>query len=258
MKAIMVIGYGSSIPGADDVIREQAERFGSGRKEKVYTAFHRADTPLIKDAMKQAAEDGVDDLLVIPYFISDGIITKEYLPREIGLKEYGDGTADVDGKRIRVRFGKAIGSDPGVADVVVKRIKENGGDREGTAVLIVGHGSKDRSNSEAVEAVAKAAEAKGYRTFVGYNEFCGPTIEESFHKALETATERVIVVPMFISCGIHLKEEIPEKIGLKKNSRGSVVHRNGHAVEIRYPPAVGEDPYMTDVMAAQAKAVFGE
>lgn len=257
MKAIMVIGYGSSMPYAADTVRKQAERLAARRGERVYTAFHRADEPLIADAMRKAAEDGVDELLVIPYFIADGTITKEYLPREIGLEGYGDGVAEVEGRRISVRFGRAVGSDPGVADVVLRTIEANGGDAEKTGILIVGHGSEDRSNSEAVESVATAVASKGYKVFVGYNEFCGPTIEESFHKALEVSEDRVIVVPMFIACGLHLKEEIPQKIGLRKNSRGGIIHRNGKAVEIRYASAVGEDPYMADVMAAEAERVFG-
>jgi len=89
-----------------------------------------------------------------------------------------------------------------------------------------------------------------------YNEFNDPPIEEVFPRMLALADDKVIIIPMFIACGLHLKIEIPEKLGLKGNIKGGIVKREGKTIEVRYAPAVGEDEYLAEVLAKKAAEVF--
>ncbi|AGI48221.1 hypothetical protein TALC_01234 [Thermoplasmatales archaeon BRNA1] len=255
MNGILVIAYGSSLPYAEAALKAQCERLQNLRSEKVYYASHRANKPLIADTVKQIAADGVDRLLVIPFFIADGEITKDYIPREMGLKSYGDRCLEVDGKKIEIIWGSAIGTDPGIADVIIKRIKDRNGDAD-TPVLIIGHGSRNKELPEAVEAAAESVRLAGYRNVrVAYNEFNGPYIEDVFPEMVALNEDAIIIVPMFIACGLHLKVEIPEKLGIPDN-RGGIVKHNGKSIEVRYTPAVGEDEYVAEVLAKRAAKAF--
>lgn len=53
----------------------------------------------------------------------------------------------------------------------------------------------------------------GLRVLIGFNEFCAPSLEETFHEASKATPERVIVVtPMMTSGGSHAEEDIPSAI----------------------------------------------
>jgi protoheme ferro-lyase len=53
--------------------------------------------------------------------------------------------------------------------------------------------------------------------FVGFNEFCSPSVEGAIEKAAKKSSEKIIVVtPMMTSGGAHSEEDIPNAV---KNAR---------------------------------------
>ncbi|MHA2140617.1 MAG: sirohydrochlorin chelatase [Candidatus Thorarchaeota archaeon] len=65
--------------------------------------------------------------------------------------------------------------------------------------------------------------ATGFEVFVGFNEFCGPSLEEAIDAAAGGDSERVIVVtPMMTPGGEHSEEDIPEAISSAKRRFKSV------------------------------------
>ncbi|MHA2003875.1 MAG: sirohydrochlorin chelatase [Candidatus Thorarchaeota archaeon] len=59
----------------------------------------------------------------------------------------------------------------------------------------------------------KLQTATGFDVIVGFNEFCGPSLEAALETAASDSTERVIVVtPMMTPGGEHSEEDIPEAI----------------------------------------------
>jgi len=257
MKAILVIGYGSSLPYASQTLEAQATRLRQLQKTPAYTAYDRVNQPDIPTAVRHLAADGAEETAVIPFFIADGVITREHLPAKLGLPQYGDGTVQVGGRPIDFRFGRAVGSDPRVAEIMQKRAAEAGA-TSASGLLIIGHGSVARENAAVTEEVAGRLRAAGYsHTEIGYNEYCDPSIEEALEKLVKAGVPQITVLPLFIASGLHLKEEIPAKLGLPAGKTHGTVVRNGRAVPLVYAPAIGSDPLLAEIMADEAAQLLG-
>ena len=257
MKGILLVAYGSKEPDAEETMRVQARKLEEIRGQKVYTGFFRVSKPSIQEAMSQIAADGVDSLAVVPLLISDSSMTSDLIPEAIGMKGR-KGTVVVDSKEIKVAMCGAVGTDAGVADLLVKEIEKAGGKKD-TPILLIGHGSKDDKNPEAVYEASKGVKARGYVNLtVCFNEFCHPTVEEAFDVALRYADDKVLALPMFISDGVHIKKDIPPKIGLKEFENEGDVEYKGKKIHIFRESGIGSDPYFAEVISKRVDQLFSE
>jgi precorrin-8X/cobalt-precorrin-8 methylmutase len=82
---------------------------------------------------------------------------------------------------------------------------------EKTAVLFLGHGSRARSASEAMEATVAAAQRRaGYEIVAcGYLEFSQPTIPEAIRRCVEAGATRIVAIPYFLHVGMHMVRDLP-------------------------------------------------
>lgn len=256
MKGILLVGYGSREPDAAETMAMQADNLSKIRPEKVYTAFYRVNTPSIPDAMKQIASDGVDELAVVPLLISDSSMTSEIIPGAIGI-EGNKGEVEVDGKKVRVVMSGAIGTDDGVPALFCDMIEKYGG-KSDTPILFVGHGSKDNKNPDTVRAAGEAIMKAGYSDVtVCFNEFNTPTVEEAFAHALGNSKDGLILaLPMFIADGVHLKKDIPPKIGIAVDTSEGVVEHDGVEVKVIRTPSIGQADYFCKVISTRVDSIF--
>ena len=66
----------------------------------------------------------------------------------------------------------------------------------------------------------------GYEVLVGFNEFCGPTVEEALGEAVSKgATEVIVITPMNTPGGKHSEVDIPEAIERAKEKHPDVTFR---------------------------------
>jgi len=78
---IVVFGHGSSVPSANEAVKfVAADAARAGGWEACETAFLEAD-PRLGDAVEKLAAAGVDDILVLPYFLTLGIHLQRDLPK---------------------------------------------------------------------------------------------------------------------------------------------------------------------------------
>jgi sirohydrochlorin cobaltochelatase len=60
---------------------------------------------------------------------------------------------------------------------------------------------------------AQLQEQSGYQVFIGFNEFCAPSLDEALDQAAGSGTEQVIVItPMLTRGGEHAERDIPDAI----------------------------------------------
>jgi sirohydrochlorin cobaltochelatase len=87
-----------------------------------------------------------------------------------------------------------------------------------------------------------------------------------------TKTENVVVVPFFISDGLHSYEDIPRLLGIvvaasvdrsrsesasPATAHGEIFRQNPYAIDDRnlfYAPSIGTDPGVVDIIIEQANA----
>ena len=147
----------------------------------------------------------------MPNFISEGYFTQTVVPRELELN--GQITKRSNGQIWR--YCEPVGNHPLMTELLLKRAREIAPDVDPaeTSLLIVAHGTDLNENS----AVAAKREAEKIRALGKYAAVLNVYMEEpplvsDWRKLTETAN--VVVVPFFISDGLHSYEDIPGLLGI--------------------------------------------
>jgi sirohydrochlorin cobaltochelatase len=201
------------------------------------------------------------EVFVVPNFISEGYFTQAVVPREMGL----DGPVTQTGGRT-VRYCEPVGNHPAMTDFLLARAADvaKGVPARETALFIVGHGTGLNENSAvaAKEQVRRIAEMGKYgEVFAGYME--EPPLIAEWDKI--SAMPNVVVVPFFISDGLHSYQDIPVLLGIpgegdlpasrRSGSRQAVHELRGR--RLFYSTAIGTDPGFADVVIDQARLAAG-
>jgi sirohydrochlorin cobaltochelatase len=122
-----------------------------------------------------------------------------------------------------------------------------------TSLLIVGHGTDLNDNS----AVAAKHQAEIIRALNRYAVVLNVYMEEPplVSEWLRlTQTRNVVVVPFFISDGLHSYEDIPAMLGIDSKPLSAVAGNphEAHGRSLFYSNAIGTDSKFADVIIEQA------
>ena len=257
MKGIVIIGYGSNEPDSAEVVRMQAGRIKDTRTYPVYWAYTRVNSPSVDETLSQMAEDGIDEAVVIPLVISEGMVTTKMIPDLLGIT-YPEGEVTVDGHKIRLRMARAVGTDPRIAEYIAEAVEKNNAKKD-TPILVIGHGSKDMKNPEIVSALAESLKKAGYSDVTAcFNEFNDPTVEDAFASALSKADDLVIAVPFFIAGGVHVTRDIPPKIGLPERGTVGCVDHDGKKIMVVLTQPIGLYPCLRNIIIDRADEILGK
>jgi len=221
----------------------------------------------------------IKNVYVVPNFISEGYFTQIVIPRELGL----NGKVTKCGNGQVWNYCEPVGNHPLMTELLVQRAREiaPGVPENQTSLLIVAHGTDLNENS----AVAAKREAERIRRLGRYANVLNVYMEEfplvSDWRVL-TNTPNVVVVPFFISDGLHSYEDIPVMLGIadkkvasleppadkSKRSLGfarddaqraaqSVFRRGPYKIDDRslfYASSIGTDARVADIIVEQAAA----
>jgi len=117
-------------------------------------------------------------------------------------------------------------------------------------ILIIGHGSRLSYNKDMIELNAQRLRERGFRNvYVGFNEMSDPPIEDAVKKMAADGIDVIYALPLFISSGLHLTKDVPEKLGIPENSSGGTIKVNGRTVTVKYTTAIGDDPKIAEILA---------
>lgn len=133
-----MVGHGSRLPYSRQVVEKIAEYVEEmGDFETVEVGFMELCEPTVQEAVKKAAESGVDKIVVVPVFLAHGVHTKRDIPKMLGLEpEWDDDEDDHDHHHHHHRdytpvdvdaeivYAEPLGADPRIAEIVIDRIKE--------------------------------------------------------------------------------------------------------------------------------------
>ncbi|AGI48238.1 hypothetical protein TALC_01253 [Thermoplasmatales archaeon BRNA1] len=258
-KGILIVGYGTRTGNLTDILESQAARLRARGRKNIYVSYFRISEPTIPDAIAKMAADGIDDVLAIPYYIAEGRMTLELIPEKLGIGHTSHGVADIGGRKVKVTVAPAFGRTRMLTNILTDRIAQAGGSKD-TGILVIGHGSRDMhdSNREIVELNARRLGDMGYRHVAyGFNEFCGPEISDAL-ASLAKETDEVIVTPLFIANGVHLGEEIAEKLGISNYSKGGKVDIGGKMICVKYMAPVEDDVRLLESIDAKVADFYGE
>jgi sirohydrochlorin cobaltochelatase len=283
-SALLIVAHGSTVnPDSSAPTLAHAAEI---RRRKVFAdvgcAFWKEE-PSLRDAIFLFDPESIHDVYVVPNFISEGYFTQTVVPRELELN--GRITTRSNGQVWR--YCDPVGNHPMMTDLLLRRALDiaPGIDPGETSLLIAAHGTDLNENS----AVAAKREAERIRELGKYREVLNVYMEEpplvaDWRKL--TKTSNVVVVPFFISDGLHSYEDIPVLLGIPPgvaksqgnftksldpfdsrsgqasarddiaSSRREVFRRNPYKIGGRslfYAPSIGTDPGFADIIIEQAE-----
>jgi len=273
-SALLIVAHGSTVnPDSSTPTLAHASEI---RRRKVFVDVECAfwkEEPSLRDALFLFDPAEVREVYVVPNFISEGYFTQTVVPRELELN--GRITKRSSGQIWK--YCEPVGNHSMMTELLLKRAGEVAQDAEPaqTSLLIVAHGTDLNENS----AVAAKREAERIRGLAKYADVLNVYMEEppsvSDWKKL-TTTPNVVVVPFFISDGLHSYEDIPGLLGIANErstrlrsptrptarqastspaARGKVFRRNPYKISGRslfYAPSIGTDPGFADIIIEQA------
>jgi sirohydrochlorin ferrochelatase len=112
-------------------------------------------------------------------------------------------------------------------------------------LVIFAHGSSVASANAAVEAIAEAtAKAGGFVVRVGFLEPVHPSLDEAVDTLVASGVSRVLVVPYFLTLGLHLQRDLPVIVDRIKSRHP--------AVEIRVTPPLDGHAALTQILLDRA------
>jgi sirohydrochlorin ferrochelatase len=123
MKGILIIGHGSKLDHNKNVMLLQAERLRRKGHENVHIGFNEISAPSIEEALAGMLDDGVTEVYAMPLFIASGVHITEDIRGKLNLPEgEDDAEVNIGGRKVRMKYGRAVGDDPRIADILDEQI----------------------------------------------------------------------------------------------------------------------------------------
>lgn len=241
-RGLLVVGHGSQRNRSSrDAVHQQVERIRArGRFDEVGMGFWK-DVPSLAEGLRAMRAGTV---YVVPMFAAEGYYTREVIPREMRL----EGVRTVREQQT-IWYCPPAGGHPHISEIIVERAREAGADAA-TGLVVLGHGTRrsDTSGRTLVEHTDRLR-ARGL-----FAEVCPAFIDQE--PALErvwefTRSDRLVLVPLFMAEGWHVRETIPADLDL---DAGIAVRGNR---SLHMTESVGTHPSLADLIQDLAVAPSG-
>jgi len=270
---LVLIGHGSTVnaDSAGPTYQHADELRRRGIFADVLESFWKQE-PCIAAVLRGAFTPRV---FIVPLFISEGYFTEEVIPRELGLTKNGGSGFDRcqirenNGRSQKIFYCGPVGTHESMTNLLLARAREiiqkypfpRAPKPVETALFIAGHGTGNNENSrKAIERQVELIRARGEYAEV-HPVFMeeDPRIGDCYTMA---SARNIIVVPFFISDGLHSYEDIPvmlgepERIVQKRFKEGQPTWRNPTEKKgklLWYTPSIGSEPHLPDVILERVR-----
>jgi sirohydrochlorin cobaltochelatase len=256
---LVVLGHGTTLndQSAAPVLQHAAEL----RRRKIFAEVREAFWKQEPQVKKVLAKITASRVFIVPMFISEGYFSTEIIPKELGFPAV---PSTLSPEPSTFYYCRPVGSHMTMTKVILARAEEvvekfpfpRAPKPADTTLLIAGHGTGRNANSrKAVERQAQLVRALNLYADVGAVFMEEAPFIKGCHESVKT--KNIVVVPFFISDGLHAVEDIPvllgepERIVKQRLAAGQPTWRNPTERAgklIWYSPAVGSEPGMADVI----------
>ena len=262
---LVVLGHGTELNAGSAA--PAGQHAAELQRRKIFAAVRPAfwkQEPHIKTVL---AEITTPRVFIVPLFISEGYFSTEIIPTELGFR-YPDGLR-LKTKNSELAYCLPVGTHDRMTGVILARAAEvvrqfpfpRAPKPADTTLFIAGHGTGRNANSR--KAIVRQAELiRAQNLYAGVHDIFmeeAPRIGDCYVLA---ATKNIVVVPFFISDGLHAVEDIPVLLGepealvKERLAAGQPTWRNPtekHGQRVWYSPAVGTEPLLAEVILERVK-----
>jgi sirohydrochlorin cobaltochelatase len=267
--ALVLLGHGSTVNDTSGEVVYQHARELRLRQlfAEVREAFWKQE-PKIKDVLSSLSAYRI---FIVPLFVSEGYFSENVIPRDLGFKSEGEPELSRTLQRgsQTLFYCKPIGTHDGMTDVLLERADKivemfpfpRAPKAKDLTLFIAGHGTEQNEKSRAsIQHQADLIRARNL--YAGVHAVFleeAPKVTECFYLA---ETRHIVVVPFFISEGMHTQEDIPvmlgdskrivqQRLGMRQPPWRNPTERNGKL--IWYSSVVGTHPKVAEVILEQVK-----
>jgi sirohydrochlorin cobaltochelatase len=271
--ALVLIGHGSTLnaDSAAPTYQHADELRRRGMFGQVLEAFWKQE-PGIAGVLRGAFAPRV---FIVPLFISEGYFTEEVIPRELGFRQAGE----KEFPRVQPRGSQTlyycgpVGTHESMTNVILARATEvvekhpfpRAPKPKDLALFISGHGTGNNENSR--KAIERQVElirpqkiyAEVHAVFMEEE----PRIGDCYAMA---QSRNLVMVPFFISDGLHSYEDIPVMLGepeavvRERLQSGQPTWRNPTERKgklVWYASSIGNEPHIPDVIIERVQQMSG-
>jgi sirohydrochlorin cobaltochelatase len=108
-----------------------------------------------------------------------------------------------------------------------------------SAVILFAHGAREPEWAQPFESIRDRLRAVGAPIELAFLEFTPPSLDEAAARLADKGIETVVIVPLFLAQGAHLKRELPAMV--------AKIRKRHSNTEFRVTPALGDSP---EILAA--------
>lgn len=212
IKAMLIVDRGSREPEVKEeleVICSTISNTHPGLYDYITYCFLEVVPPYIEDGISKCIANGADFITIIPYFLYPGMKLKDSVKKAASISRKKD---------VRVAIAKPLSKNERMLRVIVNRVHEakrdhslNLSDLE-CDLLLIGHGSSDRSARKAFEYMVDLLKPHFRRVCFCFLELDVPNITEGIRNSLALSPKCLLVVPYFLHKGAHIKYDIMQEI----------------------------------------------
>lgn len=263
----MLLGHGTTQneDSAAPVFQHAAEL----RRRRIFSAVHEAFWKQPPQVTEVLAGLRTPRIFIVPLFISEGFFSSEVIPRELGFTE----SRTLNTELTRIFYCAPIGTHDSMTDIILGRAREvveqfpfpRAPKPKDVTLFVAGHGTERHDQSrQSIERQMELIRAK--RLYAAVHAVFleeSPRITEVY--AL-TQTRNVVIVPFFMSDGLHVTEDIPvllgepERVVKARLAAGQPTWRNPterNGKLVWYASAVGTSEKVADVILARVSEALG-
>jgi sirohydrochlorin ferrochelatase len=120
-----------------------------------------------------------------------------------------------------------------------------------TGLLLIAHGSRNAAANDDLEHVAAALRERGEFAHVvaAFLEIAEPSIPQGGQQCVSAGMQRVVLVPYFLSAGVHVREDLR-----RFRAELAALHRE---VEFVLAEPLGRHPLLLDVVLERVGEALG-
>jgi len=121
-----------------------------------------------------------------------------------------------------------------------------------TALILFAHGARDPEWAAPLRRVTAAAHAQApaLRIALAFLEMQGPTLADAAQTLVDEGFARIVIVPMFMAQGGHLKNDVPHLVAALRAANPTV--------SFDLVPAIGEAASVIQAMAGHVLSLAGD
>jgi len=259
----VVLGHGTT--QNDDSAAPVYQHAAELRRRKIFAEVREAfwkQEPQIKKVLPEISASRV---FIVPLFISEGYFSDEVIPRELGFGP----NPHLRTPNAELFYCQPVGSHHNMTRVLLARANEivetfpfpRAPKPKDITLFIAGHGTEKNENSrKAIE--RQVGLIRALNLYAGVQAIFleeSPRIADCYALA---ESKNLVVVPFFISDGLHTQEDIPVMLGeaqrtvRQRLATGQPTWRNPtekNGKLVWYSPAIGSEPHMADVILERVR-----